>query len=196
MYGRGLPLPPCFLSSGGLRKSQWLSLGEAGCGAKWSRLMRVGEQLRFGITAKRSASAPPVLIRPLRGHLPPGEGMGASYSGVHANAVSACQQAGQAPPLRYDETWQQLRMYSPSPHPALRATFPSRGRLFKVRLNILYGSGCPRVFWRLRGCGRFRLPRRCRPVRDPSSGSYRRRWSSGTDDPSCRRSCARRCFRH
>ena len=36
----------------------WLPLGEAGCGAKRSRLMRVGEQLRFAETAKLSVSAP------------------------------------------------------------------------------------------------------------------------------------------
>ena len=56
---------------------------------------------------------------------------GACHSALaHSIFQRRTARAGQAPPLRYDETWQQLKTYHPSPHPALRATFPSRGRLW------------------------------------------------------------------
>ena len=82
----------------------WLPLGEAGCGAKRSRLMRVGEQSRFAEHAKLCFSAP----RPSSGSLrsPPSprgrQGVRTALP-LRAKAAAANLREGQAPPLRYDE---------------------------------------------------------------------------------------------
>ena len=61
-FGSRLPNPR---RSSETECTPWLPLGEAGCGASLRRLMRVGEQLRFDVHAKRFASAP----RPSSGSL-------------------------------------------------------------------------------------------------------------------------------
>ena len=82
-----------------------------------SRLMRVGEQLRFAEHAKLCFSAPRPSSAPFggtcpdplcpfgtfppdRGNRPRGEGMGCIPLRVRAKAATANQREGQAPPLR------------------------------------------------------------------------------------------------
>ena len=64
--------------------------------------MRVGEQLRFGITAKLFASAPRPSSAPFGGTFPEGKARGAFRAAVRAKVAAVHQWEGQATPLHYD----------------------------------------------------------------------------------------------
>ena len=133
----------------------WLPLGEAGCGAQRSRLMRVGEQLRFDETAKLSLSAPrpssapfggtcPYPLCPLgtfppdRGNRPRGEGKGclrsAAASGIRQPVSTSSlftltsYLSRPAPTLR-----RKMAVFAASGYRSLREILPFSGMIFSVR---------------------------------------------------------------
>ena len=82
--------------SGGKCPAGTKGVGTAGCGAKRSRLMRVGEQLRFDEHAKLSISAPWPSSVACGDSFPQGKLWGAFRAAVRAKATAADQREGQA----------------------------------------------------------------------------------------------------